>query len=101
MKTILLASIVFLMATPALSLEAPAGASLAWTSNDPIVVRAREMILRGELSKAAEYLHLAQTAGQSDEVAIDETLEIIRRIRLLYSVDGGEKRSIPKSPVIW
>ncbi|WP_428940691.1 transglutaminase-like domain-containing protein [Fontivita pretiosa] len=63
--------------------DGPTGASRAWTSDDPAIARARQLVLRGELAQAEQLL-----AGASD-VAPDQTaemLDLIRRFRLEYNL---------------
>src|SRR5688500_5764717 len=72
----------------------PTGASLAWTSQDPRIAAARELLLRGELAKAEQ--SLAGEAGTS----ADETREVIRRTRREYGQDeatllGKLRKEIP------
>ena len=50
------------------------GASLAWTSKDPRVVEARQLVTRGELAKADKLL----VDDKSD--AAEEMREMIRRV---------------------
>jgi transglutaminase-like putative cysteine protease len=73
------------MTTIASFAETPTGASLAWTSDEPVIVRARELISAGELAKAE-----AMLKGAGGGVAVDETLEVIRRIRRDYP-HGSQK----------
>jgi transglutaminase-like putative cysteine protease len=67
------------MSLCAAAADAPTGASLAWTSDEPAVVRAREFIFKGELANAE-----GELAAAGDGVAVAETREIIRRIRRDY-----------------
>ena len=70
-------------ADPPLETLSP-GASLLWTSADPLIESARAMVTRGELAQAEKALTQAKSA---DRTAIDEALETIRRIRDDYSLD--------------
>jgi transglutaminase-like putative cysteine protease len=63
------------------ALAEPTGASLAWTSDEPTVARVRELVLKGEVSRAEELL---RPAARDDW---KEMLEIIRRLRIDYSLD--------------
>jgi len=67
----------------------PACASLAFTSNDPVVRRALDMVYAGKFN-AAESLLSANTNNAPGEVlrARSEAAEIIRRIRVEYSLDA-------------
>jgi transglutaminase-like putative cysteine protease len=76
------------MPTIALPSDAPTGASLAWTSTDPTITQARELISRGELAKAETLLRTATPAA--DPVAVAQTLDIIRRIRHDYSLTADQ-----------
>lgn len=77
------------------------GASLAWTSHDPVVVQARALIEAGELTKAESLLASAGPGNSEDSKrARQETAETIRRLRrdFALSLDGlvaKLKRSIP------
>ena len=62
------------------------GASRVWTSDDPVIERARALILRGELEKAAAML---SEANGGDSGARGEALDLIERIRQDYSLDGA------------
>jgi transglutaminase-like putative cysteine protease len=57
------------------------GASQAWTSDDPRVAEARELVMRGEFSKAEKLL-----AGR-DAPADAEMRDVVGRLRREYSVD--------------
>lgn len=57
------------------------GASLAWTSADPLIAQSRQLLLAGELSQAETLLRSESTT------AAEEMREIIRRLRREYSVD--------------
>jgi transglutaminase-like putative cysteine protease len=82
--------VLLLMPTTALPSDAPTGASLAWTSDDPTVTQARELIHRGELSKAESLLRAAPATAPADPAAVAEALEMIRRIRHDYSLSPGQ-----------
>src|SRR4051812_43059720 len=87
MKLVLPTIAFLLMTTTVLSAaDAPTGASLAWTSEDPVVTKARELILRGELSKAEAVLRGTPAV---DPRATDETFDLIRRIRHDYSLTSA------------
>src|SRR3954468_24058186 len=87
MKLVLPTIAFLLMTTTVLSAaDAPTGASLAWTSEDPVISKAREFILRGELSKAESLLRASPGA---DAAAVGETVDLIRRIRHDYSLTSG------------
>src|SRR5688572_23735235 len=62
------------------------GASRVWTSDDPVIEKARAMILRGDLEKAVAVLSDAN-GGDSGERG--EALDMIERIRQDYSLDGA------------
>ncbi len=88
MKTPFLLLVLLFMPTLMISAAPPAlptGASLAWTSTDPAIVQARELINTGELAKAEALLR-----GHSSDTAAVETLEIIRRIRQDYSLTAAD-----------
>jgi transglutaminase-like putative cysteine protease len=61
----------------------PTGASLAWTSDEPAVVKARQLVLAGELKQAESILDDSTDAQR-------QTREIIRRIRQDYSLGEDE-----------
>src|ERR1041385_6166062 len=64
----------------------PSGASAAWTSDDPMIAKARQLVLAGHLSEAQGVLASPSIAASS---ARDEMLEIITRIRQDYSLDAS------------
>jgi transglutaminase-like putative cysteine protease len=64
-----------------IALAEPTGASLAWTSDEPTLAKARQLVLRGELAQAEKLL---QTGQRRDW---DEMIEIIRRLRIDYGSD--------------
>jgi transglutaminase-like putative cysteine protease len=87
MKNLFLLLALLIMRTLTISAAPPAlptGASLAWTSTDPVIVQARDLINAGALAKAEALLQ-----SHSDVAAAAETLEIIRRIRQDYSVTAA------------
>jgi transglutaminase-like putative cysteine protease len=63
----------------------PAGASVAFTSDDPTIVRCRGLIETGEFANAGILLDLGKAA---DLQAADEMREIMARIRSAYSTDA-------------
>jgi transglutaminase-like putative cysteine protease len=67
----------------------PTGASLAFTSNDPIVVRARDLLNSGKFTEAEALLATADNEP-GDLRARAETIDIIRRIRHNYSLTAAE-----------
>ncbi|MDB5298136.1 MAG: Transglutaminase-like superfamily protein [Phycisphaerales bacterium] len=67
--------------------QEPTGASLAWTSDDPVVVEARAMIKAGRLSDAEKLLGRDDpSASPAAKAARAETVEIIARTRYDYPV---------------
>lgn len=75
------------------TVEQPAGASVAWTSNDPTMVRARALLDEGKFAQAEQLV-------QDDHPAQSEMREIIRRLRKEYSLDEAAlldklRKSIP------
>src|SRR5205807_2073848 len=69
----------------------PAAASLAFTSKDPMVLQALDLMKSGKF-KEAETL-LSDRASQDGAEALRvrrETLEVIRRTRLQYSLNADE-----------
>jgi transglutaminase-like putative cysteine protease len=61
----------------------PTGASLAWTLNDPVIVRARALVKEGKFTRAEAELELSESV---DPEARAEMLEMISRLRYEYSV---------------
>ncbi|HOA73153.1 MAG TPA: transglutaminase domain-containing protein [Phycisphaerae bacterium] len=61
------------------------GASLAWTSTDPILVEARRLVAAGELTKAETLVTDAAATKPEARQACEEMQEIIRRLRREYS----------------
>ena len=75
----------------------PSGASSAFTSTDPLIVQARQLMESGEFTKAAGLLDSGHPA---DARAAGELREVIGRIRIAYATDADAmlatlKRSIP------
>jgi hypothetical protein len=73
--------------------DGSAGASLAWTSDEPAVVAARGLIVQGRLTDAESRLDDSTEAQR-------QTRETIRRIRRDYSLDEARlieklRKSIP------
>jgi len=83
------------------SLSEPNAASLAFTSKDPVVLQAFELVKSGKFEDAEDLL--CANANQDTPEALrarGETLEIIRRTRFEYSLDldgllAKVRRSIP------
>ena len=75
---------------PASSAAEPTGASLAFTSRDPRVVKAMDLMQSGKFQEA-ENVFKPHTGSSSLERihAEDEALEIIRRTRYEYSLDAA------------
>jgi transglutaminase-like putative cysteine protease len=75
----------------------PPGASLAFTSTDPAIVQARELMEAGEFTKA---IKLLDSKKPSDARASDELREVMVRIRAAFSTDPDAmlakvKKAIP------
>ncbi len=65
----------------------PTGASLAWTSMDPVVVKARGLVEAGAFTEAESVLATAgEPAGAEARQARAEMVESIRRTRLEFSL---------------
>src|SRR6478609_6346497 len=64
----------------------PTGASLAFTSDEPVIVRARELLEQGKLAEAESIL---PSSGDASQAAM-EMREIIRRVRIDYSLSAEE-----------
>jgi len=100
---VMTATIVGTTFTPLANTPPGPGASLAWTSDDPVVVKARKLIESGLLSEAESVLDSGGTAPAADSAAATaraETAEIIRRLRREYSLTleglvAKLKKSIP------
>ena len=79
----------------------PPAASLAFTSKDPVVLQARALMDSGKFHQAEGLLRGTQTTGDADaQRARTETLEIIRRTRIEYSLTPEQllakvRKSIP------
>jgi hypothetical protein len=78
----------------------PTGALLGWTSQDPVVVQARDLVHSGHLAEADKLLKESPPTDDAATQARREMAEIIRRIRLEYATDHEAllarlKRSIP------
>lgn len=63
----------------------PTGASVAFTSTDPVIVRSRDLMENGQFAKALELLDQEQT---SDPRAADELRDVIARTRSAYTTDA-------------
>jgi transglutaminase-like putative cysteine protease len=63
----------------------PTGASIAFTSHDPVIVRCREMMDAGEFAKA---LDLLDHGRPGDAQAADELRDVISRTRSAYTTDA-------------
>jgi transglutaminase-like putative cysteine protease len=75
----------------------PTGAARAWTASDATVVRARNLVERGEFADAERVL---EDAADGDRRAQEEMLDVIRRIRWEYGIDDAAllekvRKSIP------
>jgi len=97
-----MATVAMGIATTVMAGGAPGtGASLAWTSDEPLVVAARALVNAGALTQAEKLLAEATPTGTADSLrARDEMQEIIRRLRRDYSQTLGSlvtklQRSIP------
>ncbi len=79
----------------------PAGASPAFTSNDPTITQARQLYIAGEYTKAEELLKPASTSKDAQVAqAARDLLEIIRRTRMDFTLDepgllAKVKRTLP------
>src|ERR1039458_8403687 len=66
----------------------PTGASTAFTSRDPIVLKALDLVKSGKFQQAEVLLRAAESPGDADALrARKETLDIIGRTRFEYSLD--------------
>lgn len=63
----------------------PTGASVAFTSQDPVIVHCRDLMESGEFAKATDLLDHEQT---SDPRAADELRDVIARTRSAYTTDA-------------
>ena len=105
MKTISLLpaslGLMMIVALPAAFADEPTGASMAFTSKDPIVVRALELVNSGKFQAAEVLLSSSDRDGSAEAFrARFEALEIIHRIRYEYSLDAAGllakiKKSVP------
>ncbi|HEX8523882.1 MAG TPA: transglutaminase domain-containing protein [Tepidisphaeraceae bacterium] len=104
MRTILLFSLAFLvigMLMPNfVRADGAPGASLAFTSKDPTVTKAVELLAEGKLKEAEDLLNQASDGEADATKGRDEAKEIIRRTRIEYSQDPDQllakiKKSIP------
>ena len=67
----------------------PPAAAAAFTSKDPVVLKARALLDSGKFQEAEAMLLAAETEGDAEACrARGETLEILRRIRIEYSLDA-------------
>ena len=79
----------------------PTGASTAFTSRDPIVLKALDLVKSGKFQQAEVLLRAAESPGDADALrAREETLDIIGRTRFEYSLDEAGlldkvRKSIP------
>ena len=79
----------------------PPAVSAAFTSRDPVVVSAMDLVKAGSFQKAEDLLRAADQAGDPEALrARQEALEIIRRTRFEYSLDEAGllakvRRSVP------
>jgi hypothetical protein len=79
----------------------PTGASLAFTSRDPVVLKAMDLVKSGKSQKAETLLRAADNRADPEALrAREEALEIIRRTRYEYSLTAPEllakiKKDIP------
>src|SRR5258708_38318040 len=94
---------VLVMALPPVPIQAaePTGASLAWTSNDPVVAQARDLVKAGKLAEAEALLRTPDAkAGQAALAARGELVELIPRVRYDYSLTARQitdtgQRTVP------
>jgi transglutaminase-like putative cysteine protease len=69
----------------------PTAASIAWTSDDPVVVQARGLIKQGQLTEAEKLLKRDDPSASEDaKIARQETIEIIHRLRIDYSLSATD-----------
>ena len=109
MKPIVLFSVGLIAAITAsfsmVSAAEPTGASLAFTSRDPVVLKALGLVKSGKFQKAEALLRTADGQGDAEALrARAETLDIIYRIRFEYSLDEAGllakvRKSIPDATV--
>ena len=78
-----------LASLPAALATEPTGASAAFTSKDPVVLRALALMRSGKFHKAEDLLSAEDSQGDAESLrARRETLEILRRTRIEYSLDA-------------
>jgi transglutaminase-like putative cysteine protease len=75
-----------LSTTAATGQSEPTGASLAFTSTDPLILNARKLMDQGRFADAEKLLVSADPRSQP---AASELCEIIARIRFAYSLDAA------------
>jgi len=80
--------------------KAPTGALLGWTSQDSVVAQARDLAQAGHLAEAEKLLQDSPINTGTTAEARRQMAEIIRRIRLEYTLDHAAllarlQRSIP------
>jgi hypothetical protein len=88
MRTVIAFTAVALMTSTLLANSGHSGASLAWTSNDPVVMQAIELLNAGDFARAQELL--GSDDGHPDAQVAQARLEmqeIIRRLRHEYRLD--------------
>lgn len=105
MKSFLLLLVAFMIAVTVIargdSSNGPAAASLAFTSQDAVVLQALGLLKSGKFAEAETFLVTKTNQAASDALqARSETLDIIRRIRIEYSLDSDGllakvRKSIP------
>lgn len=74
----------------------PTGASVAFTSQDPVIVRCRDLMESGEFAKAT---NLLDHERPSDERAAGELRDIIARTRSAYTTDAARMLSKIRSSI--
>src|ERR1035437_8196260 len=73
--------------SPVLAAE-PTGASAAFTSRDPVVLKALGLVKSGKFQRAEDLLRATDGPGDPEALrARKETLDILRRTRFEYSLD--------------
>jgi transglutaminase-like putative cysteine protease len=88
-------------ATPAHSASEPAAASLAFVSQDPVVLKALDLMKSGKFKESEALLAANASQGTAEALrARSETVEIIRRTRFEYSLEAAGllakvRKSIP------
>ncbi len=88
------------LSSAAIAADSPpsaSGASLAFTSSDPVVVQARELMEAGEFTKA---IRLLDSEKPSDARAGEELRDVMGRIRVAYATEpdvmlAKVKKAIP------